>query len=205
MNEVTVTAGEAAIGLGLASRVSSGDTTAENELVRQYERGVLVILRHVTGDLELARDLCQDTFLIVLKRLRSGPLDDPARLAGFIAQTARNLAIAERRRDARRRTAADSDAVDAAPDEGPSREQQSETESSAGAVRKLLMGLKSPRDRAAIVRYYLDDEPKESICADLELTERQFNLVLFRARDRLKQLFHEGGFAKSDLLSVVFL
>ena len=205
MIQATANQEDAATGLRLASLVNSGNSAAESELVRHYEKGVLVILRHITGDSELARDLCQDTFLIVLKRLRSGPLDDASRLGGFIAQTARNLAIAEQRRGARRRTAADSEAVDAAPDEGPSREQLSETDSSANAVRKLLLGLKSQRDRAAIVRYYLDEESKESICADLSLTESQFNLVLFRARDRLKQLFHEGGFAKSDLLSLVFL
>jgi RNA polymerase sigma-70 factor (ECF subfamily) len=191
------------VGHAIASRVSRGDTTAEAELVRHYEKGVQLILVRATADRELARDLCQDTFVIVLKRLRTEPLDDPARLAGFIAQTARNLAIAHRRRDSRRRTQADSDAVAEVADDAPSREQLSENESSANAVRRLLQAMKSARDRAAIVRYYLDEESKDSICADLGLTELQFNMVLFRARDRLRKLLEQRGFARSDLLCLV--
>ena len=198
-------AGEAEVGLRLANGVSAGDAAAETELVRYFERGVLMILTRATGDPELARDLCQDTFVIVLKRLRSSPLEEPARLAAFIAQTARNLAIAEKRRDSRRRTNPDSETIDATADDAPSREQVSEAESAATAVRRLLQGLKSVRDRAAIVRYYLDEESKEKICADLGLTELQFNLVLFRARDRLRQIFQQSGLVKSDLLSLAIL
>jgi RNA polymerase sigma-70 factor (ECF subfamily) len=190
---------------GLAARVVAGDAAAEGELVRRYERGVLMILTRATGDIELARDLCQDTFIIVLNRLRTVPLDDPARLAGFIAQTARNLAIAEKRRDVRRRTDPDSSAVDSAADDGPSRESLNELESSANAVRRLLAEMKSPRDRMAIVRFYLNEESKESICADLGVTELQFNVILFRARERFRQLLENRGFRKLDLLSLVLL
>jgi RNA polymerase sigma-70 factor (ECF subfamily) len=189
----------------LVARIMTGDALAEGELIRKYERGVLMILARVTGDIELARDLRQDTFVIVLNRLRAAPLDDPTRLAAFIAQTARNLAIAQKRRDVRRRTNPDSDAVDLAADDAPSRESLSELESSAIAVRRLLTEMKSPRDRMAIVRFYLDEESKESICADLGVSELQFNVILFRARERFRQLLEDRGLGKSDLLSLVLL
>ncbi|HET9865264.1 MAG TPA: sigma-70 family RNA polymerase sigma factor [Steroidobacteraceae bacterium] len=189
----------------LAARILAGDALAEGELVRKYERGVLMILMQAVRDLELARDLRQDTFVIVLNRLRATPLDDPSRLAAFIAQTARNLAIAEKRREVRRRTDANSDAVELAADDAPSRESQSELESSANAVRRLLAEMKSPRDRMAIVRFYLDEESKESICADLGVTELQFNVILFRARERFRQLLEDRGLGRSDLFSLVLL
>jgi RNA polymerase sigma-70 factor (ECF subfamily) len=189
----------------LAARILAGDALAEGELVRKYQRGVLVILNRATGDPELARDLCQDTFVIVLNRLRARPLEDPSRLAAFIAQTGRNLAIAEKRREVRRRTEPDSMAVDLAADDAPSRETLSELESSAIAVRRLLAEMKSPRDRMAIVRFYLDEQSKESICADLGVTELQFNVILFRARERFRQLLEDRGLGRSELLGVVLL
>jgi RNA polymerase sigma-70 factor (ECF subfamily) len=189
----------------LAARILAGDALAEGELVRKYQRGVLLILNRATGDPELARDLCQDTFVIVLNRLRARPLEDPSRLAAFIAQTARNLAIAEKRREVRRRTEPDSMAVDLAADDAPSRETLSELESSAIAVRRLLAEMKSPRDRMAIVRFYLDEQSKESICADLGVTELQFNVILFRARERFRQLLEDRGLGRSELLGVVLL
>jgi RNA polymerase sigma-70 factor (ECF subfamily) len=192
---------EADAGARLAARVSAGDVAAEGELVSRYERGVMLVLQRITPDRELCRDLCQETFVVVLRRLRATPLEDPSRLAGFIAQTARNLAIAEKRRYVRRRTDADSEAIDEISDSAPSREDESEAQSAANAVRMMLQQLKSPRDRSAIARYYLDEENKEAICSDLGLNERQLNVILFRARDRLRQLLEERGFRKTDLLS----
>jgi RNA polymerase sigma factor (sigma-70 family) len=187
----------------LAGRISAGDPAAEAELVSRYERAVLQILKCCTYDLELARDLCQETFVVVLRRLRSAPLSDPGRLAGFIAQTARNLFIASRRQTARRRTTADTTAVDSAIDEGPSREQQAEADSAATIVRKLLAELKLERDRVALVRFYLNEEAKETICTDLALTELQFNQILFRARARMRELLERRGLRQRDLLCMV--
>jgi RNA polymerase sigma-70 factor (ECF subfamily) len=55
------------------------------------------------------------------------------------------------------------------------------------------------------VRFYLNEESKESICADLGVTELQFNVILFRARERFRQLLENRGFRKLDLLSLVLL
>lgn len=161
------------------------------------------ILKCTTYDLDLARDLCQDTFVVVLRRLRSAPLSEPGQLVAFIAQTARNLAIGSKRQFSRRRTSVDSSAVEAAVDEAPSREQQVEADSASAVVRKLLTELKSERDRLALVRFYLNEEPKDRICAELSLTESQFNVILFRARDRLRSLMESRGIGRRDLFGVL--
>jgi RNA polymerase sigma-70 factor (ECF subfamily) len=127
-------------------------------------------------------------------------LDDPTRLAGYVAQTARNLLIAETRRFVRRKTHLDPDAVDAAADDTSRQEQTREADSAAEVVRKLLTQLKSERDREVMVRFYLDEESKASICTDLRLTDLQFNQVLFRARDRLRHLLSNAGLQQRDLL-----
>ena len=84
-------------------------------------------------------------------------------------------------------------------------EQEAEADSAAAVVHKLLLELKSERDRLALARFYLDEDSKERICADLKLTEPQFNLILFRARDRLRELLERRGFGRRDLLGVALL
>jgi len=195
---------EAAAAIEIAGRIATGDTGAETELVRRYERGVLQVLKCGTPDPDLARDLCQDTFVVVLRRLRSAPLEDPARLAGFIAQTARNLLIGSKRRSARRMTSIDSEAIESAVDEAPSREQQAEADSASTLVRRLLVELKSDRDRQALIRFYLHEEPKDRICAEFKLSETQFNLILFRARDRMRTLLQKHGAGPRDLLCLAW-
>jgi RNA polymerase sigma-70 factor (ECF subfamily) len=57
------------------------------------------------------------------------------------------------------------------------------------------------RDRDLLVRFYLNDESKEDICASLDLTDEHFNRVLFRARNRFRELLERRGYLKLDLLS----
>ena len=63
----------------------------------------------------------------------------------------------------------------------------------------------SQRDRTLLVRFYLDEEEKESICQDLRLDARQFDRVLHRARQRLRQVLTLQGLSRSDFLSVVWV
>ncbi len=183
----------------LADRISRGDEDAETELYRRFSAGVKQILSRATGDFALAEELCQETLIVVLKRLRSDPLSDPTRLPAFIAQTARNLAMAEHRKQRRRRTSTGSDELEDAMDDAPGQENQAHIRSAAVAVRTVLQELKSARDRLLLVRYYLRDEDKESICRDLGLSEPSFNIILFRARNRFLDLLQKKGIGRGDL------
>jgi RNA polymerase sigma-70 factor (ECF subfamily) len=188
----------------LSRRIREGDSSAESELVRQFEPGLRVLLRRRTGgDHGLLQDLVQETLLIVLQRLRGDGIDDPQRLAAFAAQTARNLAIASLRKAERQRTDVDSDATDRNPDPGQGVAACAADHEAALAVRALLRELPQPRDRLMLKRFYLDDDAKEVICRELELTEAAFNQALSRARRRFRQILEERGFSKRDLLSVL--
>jgi RNA polymerase sigma-70 factor (ECF subfamily) len=58
-------------------------------------------------------------------------------------------------------------------------------------VRKVLGELKSERDRQVLFRFYVAEEEKEKICASLGLTSLHFNRVLFRARERFRELYEQ--------------
>jgi hypothetical protein len=99
-------------------------------------------LRRLGTPPELADDLHQGTFRIVLERLRRSGLDAPAGLAGFLL------------------------------------------DEEAAIVRRLIGELPTARDRQLLLRFYVAEEEKESIGADLGLDSLHFNRVLFRARQR---------------------
>lgn len=188
----------------LSRRIREGDSSAEAELVRQFEPGLRVILRRRTGgDHGLLQDLVQETLLIVLQRLRSSTLEDPARLAAFAAQTARNLAIASLRKAERQRTDVDSEATERNADPDGGTDELAADHEAALAVRALLRELPHPRDRLMLKRFYLDDDDKELICQELGLTEAAFNQALSRARRRFRRILEERGFSRRELLSVL--
>ncbi len=136
----------------------------------------------------LAEDLHQEAFRIVLERLRRQGLDEPAGLAGFLHGTARNLVIAERRKTARRRTDADPEGLEGVVHPAPGQLSSVLLEEEAKIVRRLIGELPADRDRQLLLRFYVAEEEKESICADLGLDSLHFNRVLFRARHRFKEL-----------------
>lgn len=173
------------------ARIQAGDRRAEERVVELYGRSVAVLLdRHTNGRPE-AQDLFQDTFRLVLEKLRRGELREPAKLPGFLAQIARSLAIEHYRKATRRKTDTDSEAIGevVAPSASPlSTLLESEN---AALVRQVIRELGNERDREILLRFYIAEEDKDRIAADHGLTSLQFNRVLHRARQRYKELFLE--------------
>jgi RNA polymerase sigma-70 factor (ECF subfamily) len=183
---------EAQAAADLARRIAAGDPAAEGQLVARYSRGLIYLLRRLGASPELADDLHQETFRVVLERLRGRGLDDPAGLAGFVRGTARNLLVAERRKTARRRTEADPDGLARAPHPAPSQLAAVLLDEEAETVRRLIRELPTDRDRQLLLRFYVAEEDKATICADLDLDSLHFNRVLHRARQRFKEILERS-------------
>jgi RNA polymerase sigma-70 factor, ECF subfamily len=179
---------EPQIAADLCARIYKGSRDAEELLVRRYGAGLLRLLKLRTRDAELALDLRQDTLRVAIERLRRSMLEDPTGLAAYLRGVALNLLIAQRRKDTRRATTPDSIAIENAADEqgGPfdhvSREQMRHV------VGVLLNELNTPRDRDLLTRFYIRDEDKATICAALSVDSVHFNRVLFRAKQRFREL-----------------
>jgi len=176
------------INVDLAGRVQAGDRQAEEELVARYQRGVGFVLRRSVRDTHVVEDLSQETFRIALEKIRHGDLREPAKLAGFLCSLARNLAIEHfRRASAQRSSGSSEESLSAAP--GPLEDLLRSEQ--ARIVRRILSDLPTERDRQILLRFYLAEEDKETICRDLGLTSLHFNRVLFRARERYRELYLE--------------
>jgi RNA polymerase sigma-70 factor (ECF subfamily) len=188
---------EAEKAVAIARRVHAGDADAERELVERYSQGLLFHLRRLTGDPFLADDLHQETFRVVLLRLRAGELEQPERLAGFILRTGRNLSLGSSRRLVRRGDYAPSDPPDEPSDPAPGQLDQVLRREAAEAVRQLIAELDAERDREVLLRFHVAEEEKETICEDLGLTGLQLNVVLFRARQRFKALVERSRMKQS--------
>ena len=184
----------------ICAGIRAGSREAEAVLVNRLQPGLRLVLQRATwGDSELARELCQETLVILIKRLRTEGLTDPAELAAFAAQTARNLAIANHRKEARRRTDANLEAIESVPD--PRRDQTEQVAAGrlGAIVHRLLGELPTDRDRTVLKRYYLQEELKADICRDLNMSDLAFNQILFRARNRFRDLLNSAGVGKEDV------
>jgi RNA polymerase sigma-70 factor (ECF subfamily) len=184
---------EAQLSIELVRRIHAGDRRAEAQLVQRYQRGLLYLMRRRTRDPELAADLTQETFRIAIEKLRKSPLEQPERIAAYLRGTAVNLASAERRKNVRRATTADSDAVETLIDPAAGPFEHVSSEQVQRAVRALLKELPVQRDREILTRTYLDEQDKSSICAALGVDSEHYNRVLFRAKQRFGEHLHRAA------------
>ena len=92
---------EAQIARDLVRGVRYRNNGAEANLVARYSNNLWRMLRRKTGDPDLSDDLHQETFGLVLEKIRNGKVGQPEKLAGYIYRTARNLFIAYYRKEAR--------------------------------------------------------------------------------------------------------
>jgi RNA polymerase sigma-70 factor (ECF subfamily) len=174
----------------LVRRIVSGEPAAEAELVQRFSRALSFLLRRLTRDEAAAEDLYQETFRLVIEKVRNGELREPERLPGFVSSMARNLFLGSARRGSRRQQwHGDSEATETAPDPAPGQLASLLAKERAAAVRGVLAELRNDRDREILSRHYISGEDKEDICRGLELSDLHFNRVLFRARQRFRELY----------------
>jgi RNA polymerase sigma-70 factor (ECF subfamily) len=169
------------------------------EVYRDYPGLRAHIIRRVR-DPQIAADILQDAAVTTLEKLRAGKIAEPGRIGGYLLQVALNHLRNYRRKD--RSAVSSSEEVDSIPDhDAATAMAEIDRAAWARAARALLKELPTARDRDLLVRYYLDDESKEEICAALGLSDEHFNRVIFRAKNRFRELLERRGYVKSDLLS----
>lgn len=183
---------EAQIAAGLVLKIRRGDPVAEGAMVERYTEGLLSFLRRRTRDSVLAEDLHQEVFRIVILRLRDSDLDQPEKLAAFLIRTADNLFIGHARKVARRKTEADSEAASVVQVPAGQHDDLARRER-AQFVRRLLSELEPERDRELLFRFYLAEQLKEQVCAELGLSPDHFKRALYRARQRFKDLLERSS------------
>lgn len=171
----------------LLERIRQGDKDAEQVLVKQYWSNLLFILNNRSHDPELAAELAQETFIVVINKARSGNIENPLALGAFIRQVGINLMIAAYRKDTRRQTDA-TDNIDIHPVDQPDLANSLNEKQLSEIVTQVIHELPTERDKELIFRFFIYGHEKRTICDEFSLTPAHFDRVLHRARSRLKQV-----------------
>jgi RNA polymerase sigma-70 factor, ECF subfamily len=184
-------------GADLVSRIRAGDRQAEAELVERYSCGVKIIIRREIGSASVADDLYQETFRIVIEKTRRGDIREPEKLSGFVCGVARNLVIDYFRRAARQGSLSEVEEATTLPDPAPDQLEALLRKEQSDFARQVLKEMRNERDIQILFRFYLAEDKKEQICADLGLSGLHFNRVLHRARERYLELYKRLSSDKS--------
>jgi len=174
----------------IARRIASGGpgaADAERELCARFAPRKRVYGRRHLGDAQSAEDLVQLVLVRVLEALRTGRVERPDSLAGFVLGTSRNVALDVRRSERRQRSIAiESQRLHHDPD--PSSSSARDVVKLLGCIRKL-----PDRDRQIIRMTFMEDRDTAEVADRLGLTDGNVRVVRHRALAKLLVCLEQGG------------
>jgi RNA polymerase sigma-70 factor (ECF subfamily) len=164
--------------------IQRGDPAGEETLYQTLLRGARRFLQRRLGTQDVD-DRVHDVFLIVAGTIRRGEVQHPERLMAFVRTVLYrqlNLAIGDviRGRDSFGGIEETAHLTSAE----PTPEQQVIAGQKLTLMMDMLRGM-CDRDFEVLSRFYLREQPPEQICAEMELTQVQFQLLKSRAKARL--------------------
>lgn len=187
-----MTESESDIAATIVKGILAGDTAAELQMIERYKRGLRFVLRRKCHDPDLAEDISQETWRIVIERIRNNELRDAKKLSAFILQTAKNqLLMHFRKSDVKRQQTGIGEALESEYS-GPltqSPEDVLERHNLGLLVQTVIKELNTPRDRELLHRYYIHEQDKSLICNELNVNAKNFDNVLYRCKQRFKTLW----------------
>lgn len=195
----------------LVNEIVKGNRRAESQLVAKYYRPLLFILRQQTKDLDLADDLCQDSFCIALKKIRNQELKNPNGISAFIRSIGINTLIEFKRKKTRQKTDATGDFSHIECFANDNTEAQVSKTKVLELLGQVLAEMPAERDREILFKSFIDGSDKQTICATLSLSPEHHDRVLYRAKQRLRQLMaiklslKDSKFRLYDIVSICLL
>lgn len=167
----------------LVRRIATGDARAEEELARLFAGRLFEMALARTRSDASAKDVVQQTLLVVIESLRGGHVHHPDSLASFVYGTAANVLRHHRRERGRLARERPVDPADGA----FLQEDEVETEERRAALRRAL-GQLDPTDREVLLLTLLHDLTPREIAARLGLRADAVRQRKHRALQRIADL-----------------
>jgi RNA polymerase sigma-70 factor (ECF subfamily) len=158
------------------------DPATEEHFVSHFSPMLLRKLRKELRSTELAHDLRQETFLRVLKVLRSNQsIREPERFEYFVLGVCNNV-LHETYRQQKKLVSLDPELEMISNAPGP--DKRAMAAETADHVQRMLSGL-SPRVRAILKAAFLQEQDRDEICVKFGVNRNHLRLLICRAKKTL--------------------
>jgi RNA polymerase sigma-70 factor, ECF subfamily len=167
----------------------SGDARTEEHFVSYFGELIHLKLRSRLGSKEAIEDVRQETFLRVLKLVRSADgLREPDRLGAFVNSVCNHVLLEHYRSKNKTESFLDSDAEATLVNHDPNALSLLETKDAQRIVRQILREL-TDRDRLLLQSVLLDERDKDEVCAELGITRDYLRVLVHRAKQSFKSFY----------------
>jgi len=165
-------------------RLREGDPSTETHFVAYFSQLIQIKLRARFLPPEIVDDLKQETFIRVIRSLRSeGGIRQADRLGPFVNSVCNNVLL-EHYRSGSKNVPLESDHLEI-PDKLPNLETLAISEETQKAVRKALSQLPE-RDRSILRAIFLDELGKDEVCKKFGVGRDYLRVLVFRAKEKFR-------------------
>lgn len=170
-------------------RLRDGDPSTESHFVRYFGQLLRIKLRSRLTALDAVEDLQQETFIRVLRALRSqGGIRQPERLGAFVNSVCNNVVFEFYRASAR--SLPINDPYLEAADKTLNIEGLAISKEDQERVRKILAAMPA-RDRDLLRAVFLEEKDKNQVCRQFGVDRNYLRVLLYRAKDRFRVLLEK--------------
>lgn len=170
-------------------RLRAGDAAMEEHFVDYFGRLLTIKLRARGVPPATACDLTQETFLRALRTLRApAGIRNPEGLGAFVNATCNNV-LFEQYRSGSRYQALDETYADQ-PSNDPDILDVLVNNENRAEVREVLDALPT-KDGAILRAIFVDEQPKDEICAEFGIKRDYLRVLLHRAKEQFRRRFLE--------------
>lgn len=181
----------------LVAQIIAGDAAAEKEVIRRFSRGLRFLIQRRVRNPEDARDISQDTLVVVIVKIRAGELKNPECLQSFVYGVAQKIIAGHFMRENRRREKTH-ELVDDPVSTEPGPFERLERTQIVTYVNQIISELRMERDRTLLTRYFVDEIEKADLCKELSVSADHFDKLKNRAINRLITLVSANGARSHD-------
>lgn len=144
------------------------------------------VSHHLGGFCPDIEDVVQETLTRFLSALRDDKIRNPESTGAFLSGICNNVVLEYRRRLWKEPSGDDEPARRDPADASPA--DLLEMRDAIGAALAEL----SERDQEILRAFFLQEKSKDEICRAMDLSDGQFRVALFRAKDRFRKIYRRG-------------
>jgi RNA polymerase sigma-70 factor (ECF subfamily) len=174
-------------------RLKDGDIQTQNHFVAYFGELIQKKLRSRVSSAQQAADLCQETFVRVLKMVRSDAgLRHPERLGPYVVSVC-NHVLMEHYRGSTREAPLEDEHGDTVPDEQSIDPLDNVMSKQTVKIVREVLEEMPERDRRVLKELFLDEREKDDICRDFGIDRDYLRVLVHRAKQSFKSQYLKGN------------
>lgn len=167
-------------------RLIAGDPETERHFASYFTELLWMKLRTRVHSPQLMEDIRQETFLRVLRNLRTAGIDHPDRLGAYVSSVSTNVMLESFRSESRFREIADEGSAMIDPKSGA--DEAYITRERKEQVAAVLSEMPE-KDRELIKAVFLQELDKDEVCRRFGVDRGYLRVLLHRARTKFRAVF----------------